>query len=87
MRIRVWKELVRMVLHIRNLKFDSLANQVHREQINKGLPGLAKECSVICSLQIEDVNKTNISATEYKKIFISARHLLNKKWLQKFYVY
>ena len=59
MRLRVWREKVMLVMHLRQLGEGTLASQVYREQVEKGWPGLAKEAKTICeNLAIEDCNKT-----------------------------
>ena len=59
MQLRIWKEQILLVLHIRNLDGTSIANQIYKEQKEKQFPGLALETKAICqTLNIEDCNET-----------------------------
>ena len=67
MKLRIWREKLMMVMHIRQLGDDTLAKKVYTEQVNKGYPGLAKETAQISKdLHIEDCNKTTMTKAEYK---------------------
>ena len=73
MKLRIWREKILMILHIRNLDENSLARKIYHEQVVKGWPGLAKETTEICKqLNIEDCNKTNLSMRDYKYILKQA---------------
>ena len=73
MGLRVWMEKLLMVLHLRSLDEDTLANRIYREQKENNWPGLAKEAKMICSkLKIEDVNETSMSKSDYKKVALEA---------------
>ena len=73
MKLRIWKEKVLMIFHLRSLGENSLANQVYREQVAKGWPGLAVETKNICEvLRIEDVNTTSLNKKEYKQLLNDA---------------
>ena len=62
-----------LVLHLRGLGEETLARKIYETQKEQGWPGLAKEASNICKeLTIEDVNETNMSKKEYKKIVMKA---------------
>jgi hypothetical protein len=77
MKLRVWKEKVMLILHIRGLAEETLANQVYRQQVEMDWPGLARETKEICALLgIEDCNSTNMSRKEFKSILDAA---INKK--------
>ena len=77
MKLRIWKEKLMMILHLRSLKESSLANKVYKEQVAKGWPGLAEETKEICKqLGVEDCNNTTMSKKEYKKLIVDA---INKK--------
>ena len=59
MALRVKKEKVMMVKHVRELELDSLARQMYEEQVKNGWPGLAQETEQICKeLYVENVNET-----------------------------
>jgi hypothetical protein len=73
MKLRVWRETVLLVLHLRGLAQETLASQIYREQVDTEWPGLAKEASNICQqLNLEDCNKTNMTKQEYKKMLMKA---------------
>ena len=67
MRLRIWKEKLMLILHIRSLEGTALANKIYNEQRKEGWPGLAKETKEICKgLNITDVNTTYLTKNEYK---------------------
>ena len=73
MKLRIWKEKISMILHLRSLGEGSLASKIYREQTSQGWPGLVKETKTICeALNIEDCNTTNMETKEYKKVVIEA---------------
>ena len=73
MKLRVWREKLFMVLHLRSLCENSLASKVYREQLDRGWPGLSQEVKLICNkLEIEDCNTTKINKKEFKKIINEA---------------
>ena len=43
MRLRIWKEKLMLILHIRSLEGTAMANKIYNEQRKEGWPGLAKE--------------------------------------------
>ena len=84
MGLRVAKEKVMMVLHLRQLGEQTLAGSIYREQVARGWPGLAQEVKEICKdLQIEDANKTNQDKHEFKQLVELACLAKNEKILQK----
>ena len=69
MRLRIWKEKLKLILHIRSLEGTALANRIYNEQRKEGWPGLAKETKEICEgLNITDVNTTYLTKNEYKSL-------------------
>ena len=67
MRLRIWKEKLMLILHIRSLEGTALANKIYNEQRKEGWPGLAKETKEIRKgLNITDVNTTYLTKNEYK---------------------
>ena len=83
MRLRIWREKIKMILHLRTLGETSLASKVYREQVAKGWPGLAKEAKDICSqLGIEDCNTTMLELGEYKKLVCCAIEKKNEELLR-----
>ena len=73
MGLRVKMEKLLLLLHIRSLDEDSLAQKIYEEQKQNEWPGLAKETKEICKyLNIEDVNTTNESKKNYRKIVTKA---------------
>ena len=73
-----------LILHIRNLKEETLAKKIYEEQRKEGWPGLAKEAKNICEvLGIEDVNTTEMNKIEYKKSVIDALKKKDEEYLRK----
>ena len=73
-----------MIIHIRDLDQESLANRVYEEQKAKQWPGLAQETKIFCEqLGIEDCNGTALSKAEYRKIVTSACHRKNEEFIRK----
>jgi hypothetical protein len=73
MKLRVWQEKVKLVLHLRGLGGETLAGQIYQEQVAMEWPGLAKEASAICrQLNIEDCNTTSLAKGEYKRMLSKA---------------
>ena len=80
MKIRIWREKLLMIIHIRDLDKESLANRVYEEQKAKKWPGLAQETQVICEqLGVEDCNTTRLSKIEYRKLVTAACHKKNEE--------
>ena len=83
MSIRIWREKIMMVLHLRSLDEKSLARQVYEEQKLKDWPGLARETRNICiNLDIEDCNITQIGRTKYRDYVTQACHKINEERLR-----
>ena len=73
--LRIYREKILLVRHIRNLDSTTIARQVYEEQQIQKWPGLAMETSKICfELGIEDCNTTHLSKEAYSKILIAALH-------------
>ena len=73
MKLRIYKEKLSMILHLKELDENSLAAQIYKEQVEKGWPGLAKEAKQICEeLDIEDVNSSTLSTSEFKRLVTGA---------------
>ena len=71
-----------LVLHIRSLSSDSLANIICSEQKVQNWPGLAKKIKIICEeLYIEDCNSTTIDRNRYKSLLLAACHRSNENSL------
>ena len=62
MLLRIWREKLMMVLHIRSLDEETLAYRIYKEQQEKSWPGLAMETKQICEdLGVTDCNSTSFS--------------------------
>ena len=73
-----------MIIHIRDLDQDSLANKVYEEQKANQWPGLAQETKTICEqLGIEDCNSTKLSKADYRKLVTAACHRKNEEYIRK----
>ena len=84
MEIRAWRDLIMMVIDLRNMEANTLARQVYEVQKNRHWSGLAKETAKICALlQIEDCNVTLIPKKYYWAIVTRACHYLNEERLRK----
>ena len=84
MKLRIWKEKVMLVLHIRSLNDNTLAKKIYEQQVEEGWPGLAKETKEICEeLGIEDCNKTQLSKVEYKEVVKSALKMKDEELLRR----
>ena len=83
MGLRVQIEKLLLVLHIRSLDEETLARKIYEEQKQQLWPGLATETKDICKdLDIEDVNETNLSKKEYKKLAVEATKKQDEKELR-----
>ena len=83
MSLKVKKEKVLIVFHIRNLDPSTLARKVYEEQKSMQWPGLAQETTVICQeLAIEDCNYTSINKEKFVKILQEALHKINEEKLR-----
>ena len=84
MAVRVYKEKVLLVLHLRYLDKKSLAARVYQEQLDRGWPGLGSEVEDICrELNIENANITNYNRADYKQILLQACCIRNEAILRK----
>ena len=84
MKLRIWKEKLMLILHIRSLNDETLAKKIYEEQRKEGWPGLVKETKNICeALGIEDVNKTKMNKIEYKKTVNDALKKKDEEYLRK----
>ena len=73
-----------LVLHIRRLGQETLANKVYQEQKTNLWPGLVKETEEICEqLSIESVHNTNLKSKAYRKKVLKACHKMNEQRLRK----
>ena len=80
---RIYIEKIMLVMHIRSLEENTLANQIYEEQKKMHWPGLATETYNIClELNIEDCNSTMVTKSEYRKIVIQACHRKNEEKLR-----
>ena len=83
MGLRIKIDKIMLVLHIRNLKENTLAKQIYKEQKKLNWPGLAAESKAIClELDIEDCNSTTMNKCDYKKVVIRACHKKNEEKLR-----
>ena len=84
MGLRVKKEKILMVMHLRSLSEDTLARQIYEEQFTNNWPGLALETRKICEeLGLEDCNTVIQDKALYKKTIISACHAKNEENVRK----
>ena len=84
MELRIWKEKLLFVIHLRSLDEDMLAGWMYKVQVENGWPGLAKEAKEICEkLKIEDVNQTKLSVKEYKKLMALALQVKDRENILK----
>ena len=83
MKIRIWIEKLMLIMYIRNLEEESLAQKIYKQQKSKEWPGLVQETHKIChELNIENVNETKLSTKDYRKIVIEACHVANEKMIR-----
>ena len=83
MSLRIKVEKIMLILHIRSLGPDSLANKIYVEQRTHNWPGLAKETKQICEdLELEDCNTTLQERNSYKTLLMAACHRSNEKSLR-----
>ena len=84
MGLRIWVEKLMLVLHVRKLGEETLANQVYMEQRSQEWPGLADEADKICiELGIESVHVTDLCSRAYRALAIKACHLINETRIKK----
>ena len=84
MKLRVWREKLMLMLHIRRLNDNALAKQIYKEQKEKSWPGLAEETENICKrLQIESVHATLLDVQQFRKQVTESCHRANEQLLRK----
>ena len=84
MGLRVWREKLMLIMHIRNLSEESLAHRIYREQMDSAWPGLGKESQKICEqLKIESVHTTRLDVKQFRKVVTEACHKLNEQRLRE----
>ena len=84
MGLRVAREKLMLMLHIRRLDERTLANRIYKEQREKGWPGLAEETQVICEqLGIDSVHTTGLDVKGFRKVVTDACHAVNEKHLRE----
>jgi hypothetical protein len=84
MGLRVWREKLMLLLHIRRLPPKSLATITYKEQVENQWPGLAREGGEICQwLEITSVHSTKMEKEEYRAVVTAACHRENEKRLRK----
>ena len=67
MGLRVWREKLMLVLHLRSLGESSLARQIYEEQPSQKWPGSAGEADQICKeLEIENENSTRLEKKSFR---------------------
>ena len=68
-KLRIWREKIMLIHHIRRLNEEALASEIYREQVRNNWPGLAREVEDICEqLGIENVNETVLGKTQFSKL-------------------
>ena len=84
MGLRVWKEKILLVLHLRQLDEESLASRVYKEQLANKWPGLAEEVEKICKqLGVESANSCRLDIKSYKKMITEACHKKNEERIRE----
>ena len=80
MKIRVWIQKIALVLSIWDLKEDTIASMVYREQKERKWPGLAAETvNIFQDLVIADYIETYICRKDYKDMMMEACHQKTRK--------
>ena len=84
MQLRVWREKLMLILHVRRLSDTSLAKQIYEEQRKNNWPGLAEETEKICGwLDIESVHATLLDVQDYREVVTEACHRVNEQRLRE----
>ena len=84
MKLRIYKEKLMMIVHLRNLDENSLASKIYKEQLEKGWPGLAREGKEICEeLEIENVNETKMGKNDFKRLVNNSIKIYHEKMLRE----
>ena len=82
--LRVWREKVLLVHHLRGLDPDFLARRIYQEQRERAWPGLARETTEICrQLGIPDCNTADILATGDRKMITESCKQYDKRKMEK----
>ena len=85
MKFRVYMEKIMIIMHLRSLDGETLANKIYEEQKHNKWPGLYEETRAICEeLQIEDCNTTRLGKQQYKVMALAACHRKNEETLRLF---
>ena len=72
-KLRVWREKIMLIHHIRRLHKEALASEMYREQVRNNWPGLAREAEDICEqLGIQNVNETLLSKAQFLQLVDTA---------------
>ena len=73
-----------LMLHIRRLDEQTLANKIYREQRKNKWPGLAEETEKICAwLEAQCVHTTELDVQSYRDLVTKACHKKNEQKLRK----
>jgi hypothetical protein len=84
MELRVWREKLCMIVHLRELEEDSLGRRVWEEQRMFSWPGLAREAEEISRrLVVEDPNTTEMTKRGYRREVTKACHQYNEMELRQ----
>ena len=84
MGLRIWREKLMMVIHLRSLEVGTLARQTYQTQLDNKWPGLAEEASEICrELEVESCHSTWLAKQDFRKVVTLACHKLNEERLRK----
>ena len=84
MGLRIWREKLMMIMHLRSLDVGTLARQTYQTQLDYKWPGLAEEASIICrELEIESCHSSGLDPHKFRKVVTSACHRMNEKRLRK----
>ena len=84
LKIRIWKEKIRLIIHIRSLEETEMARSVWEEQWRYQWPGLATEVTDICQqLGIENANTTEMGRGQYLSLLGRACKNKNESDLKK----
>ena len=69
MKLRVYREKLMLVHHLRTLDSEALASEMYSEQVKNNWPGLAREAEEICEhLGIQSVNKTLLNKKQFSQL-------------------
>ena len=83
MKFRVYIEKIMMIVHLRSLNKETLANIIYEEQRSNEWPGLCEETRWICEeVGIEDCNQTRLGKKQYREIVVAACHKKNEETLR-----